>query len=175
VLRALPDNAHVLTTCDASWDTNNSSVCDRQVYHLDGSVVTQQAPAAAGETIYVLLYGLGRTDPNVATGQASSAGVAITDPVPNFRRLTLGIVTHFVNSLSSTPRTTFNPDTANASFVPVTSASLLSGQIGIYQVSFTIPAVTESNIPCIGAVRSNSILLVTTSQGVESIALCVQR
>ena len=28
-LQPVPDNAHVLTTCDASWDTSNSSICDR--------------------------------------------------------------------------------------------------------------------------------------------------
>jgi len=174
-LQPLPDNAHVLTTCDASWDTRTSSVCDRQVYHLDGSVVTQQAPAAIGETLYVLFYGLGRTDPAVATGKASPAEAAITDLIPNLPRVTLGIFTNFVNALSSARRIPFNPETSRASFVPIGSASLLAGQIGTYKLSFTIPAANEAIIPCGGEVRSNSIVLATTSQGVEGISLCVQQ
>ena len=36
-LQPLPDNGHVLTSCDTLWDTSTSSVCDRQVFHADGS------------------------------------------------------------------------------------------------------------------------------------------
>ena len=32
-LQPVPDNAHVLTTCDASWETSNPSICERQVFH----------------------------------------------------------------------------------------------------------------------------------------------
>jgi len=74
----------VLTTCDASWDTSTSSVCDRQVFHSDGSVVTRNAPAKADETLYVLSYGLGRTDPVVETGHPSPEGALMTDLIPNW-------------------------------------------------------------------------------------------
>jgi hypothetical protein len=174
-LQPLPDNGHVLTTCDASWDTSNSSVCDRQVFHPDGSVVTRDAPAKAGETLYLLSYGLGRTDPIVETGHPSPDGALVTDPIPNFPRLTLGIVTNFLNALSSAPRTAFNPDSANATPLPITTASLLSDQIGIYKVSFALPIAKDPIIPCDGDVKSNGLLLVTTSQGVETIRLCVQQ
>ena len=174
-LQPVPDNGHVLTTCDASWDTSSSSVCDRQVFHPDGSPVTQNAPAQAGETLNVLLYGLGRTDPMVQTGRPSPDGAVITDLIPNFPRVTLGIVTNFVNALSSAPPTAFNPETANAIPFPITSASLLSDQIGIYKLSFTLPGLKDPVIPCGGDRRSNSILFVTTSQHVEAIGLCVQQ
>jgi hypothetical protein len=174
-LQPLPDNGHVLTTCDASWDTSSSSVCDRQVFHLDGSLVTPEAPAQAGETLYVPLYGLGRTYPMVQTGRPSPDGAVITDLIPNSPRVTLGMVTNFVNGLSSAPRTAFNPETANETPLPTTGASLLSNQIGIYKVSFTLPILKDPIIPCGGDARSNSLLLVTTSQGVEAIGLCVQR
>lgn len=173
-LQPLPDNGHVLTTCDASWDTSTSSVCDRQLYHSDGSVVTRDAPAKAGETTSVLFYGLGRTDPMAATGQPSPDGTVLTDWIPGSPRVTLGMVTNFVNVLSSTPRTAFNPEAANATALPITAASLVSGQIGIYKVSFTLPTPMDPIIPCDGDVRSNSLLLVTTSQGVEGIGLCLQ-
>ena len=89
--------------------------------------------------------------------------------------MSLGIVTNFLNVLSSAPRPWFNPDTAGASFVPITSASLVAGQIGIYQVSFTIPPVKDAIIPCSADVKSNSLLIATTSQGAEGIGLCVQQ
>jgi len=168
------DNGHVPTTCDVSWDTSGSSVCDRQVFHSDGSLVTRDAPVQAGETLYVLLYGLGRTYPVVQTGHPSSGGAVITDLIPNSPRVTLGIVTNFVNALSSAPRTPFNPETANATALPITAASLLSDQIGIYKVSFTLPTLKDPLIPCGGDVRSNSLMFVTTSQGVEAIGLRVQ-
>ena len=173
-LQPLPDNAHVLTTCDASWDTSSSSVCDRQVFHSDGSVVTRDAPAQAGETLSVRLYGLGRTNPIVQTGRPSPDGAAITDLVPGTPRVALGMVTNFVNAPSSAPRTAFSPETANATALPITTATLLPGQIGIYQVSFTLPVPKDAIVPCGGDVRSNSLLFVTTSQGVEAIGLCVQ-
>ena len=65
------------TTCDASWDTSNSNICDRQVFHADGSVVTRDAPARVNETLYALFYGLGRTDPLVKTGQPSPEGAVL--------------------------------------------------------------------------------------------------
>ena len=174
-LQPLPDNGHVLTTCDASWDTSNSSICDRQVFHPDGSVVTRNAPAKAGETVYVLSYGLGRTAPVVETGHPSPDGAVITDLIPNSPRVALGMVTNFVNALSSAPRAAFNPEAPNATPLPITAASLVSNQIGIYKVSFTLPIPKDPIIPCDGDVRSNSLLLVTTSEGVEAIGLCVQQ
>ncbi|HTS31053.1 MAG TPA: hypothetical protein VMH81_34515 [Bryobacteraceae bacterium] len=174
-LQPLPDNAHVLTNCDAVWDTNGSSVCDRQVYHADGSMVTPAAPAKSGETLFLLSYGLGRTDPMVPTGHASPEGVALSDLLPNHPRVTLGIAMNFVNALSSAPRTGFNSQADNAIPVPITSASLVAGQVGTYKVSFSVPAPTDSIIPCGGDVKSNSLLLVTTSQGVEGIGLCLQQ
>lgn len=174
-LQPVPDNGHVLTTCDASWDTSSSSVCDRQVFHPDGSLVTPDAPAKAGETLYVLLYGLGRTNPMVQTGRPSPDGAVITELTPNSPRVTLRIVTNFVNALSSAPLTAFTPETANATPLPVAAASLLSDQIGIYKVSFTLPGVQDPIIPCGGDGKSNTLLFVTTSQRVESIGLCVQQ
>jgi hypothetical protein len=174
-LQPLPDNGHVLTTCDASWDTSTSSVCDRQVFHADGSVVTQSAPARAGEPLYVLSYGLGRTNPVVETGRPSPDGAVITDPIPNSPRVTLGLVTNFLNALNSAPRVAFDPQASHSTPLPITTASLLSQQIGIYQVGFTLPIPKDAVIPCGGDVKSNSVLEVMTSQGAEAIGLCVQQ
>ena len=138
-------------------------------------MVTQNAPAKAGETLYVLSYGLGRTDPAVKTGHPSPDGAVITDLVPNSPRVALGLVPNFANALSSAPRAAFNPAVPNAIPLPITAASLLSQQIGIYRLSFILPIPKDPLIPCDGDIRSNSILLVTTSQGVETIGFCIQQ
>jgi hypothetical protein len=125
----------------------------------------EAAPASAGETVYVLYYGLGRTDLAVPIGQLSHAGVSATELTTDHPRLTLGIEAKFLNALSSRPRLLFNPEMAKTTPVPITSAVLVPGQIGIYQVSFTIPAPSDALIPCGGEVRSTSLLLASTSQG----------
>ena len=174
-MQPIPDNGHILTTCDATWDTATPpEFCARQVYHSDGSLVTPTAPAHPGETLFLLYYGLGRTDQAVPTGQVAPSGAGITELIPDHPRVTLGIETNFLNALSSSPRLPANPDTANATSVPVVSGFLQPGQVGIYQVNFTIPTVQGSIMDCGGEVRSNSILLATTSQGVEAVALCVE-
>jgi len=58
------------------------------------------------------------------------------------------MVTNFVNALSSSPRAAFNPETPSATPVPITAASLLSKQIGIYRLSFTLPIPMDPIIPC---------------------------
>jgi hypothetical protein len=89
--------------------------------------------------------------------------------------VTLGIEPNFLNAVSSSPRATINTRTAYANPVTITSSSLQSGQIGVYQVSFTVPAPNVPLLPCINGVRSNSLLFATTSQGVESMAICIHQ
>jgi hypothetical protein len=42
-------------------------------------------------------------------------------------------------------------------------------------VTFTLRGIQDPIIPCGGDRRSNSLLLVATSEGVEAIGLCVQQ
>ena len=123
----------------------------------------------------VLSYGLGATASPVLTGQISPAGVATTELLPGYPRVTAAIESNFLNASRSLPRMTFNPEIAKTIPAPIASASLLAGEVGIYQVNFTIPASNDPIIPCDSTVLSNSLLLVGTSQGVEGIALCVQQ
>ena len=41
------DTAHVLTSCDLTWDTNWASSCSRVAFHPDGSQYHRQVPGAA--------------------------------------------------------------------------------------------------------------------------------
>src|SRR5262249_48426112 len=67
-LRIVPDNAHVLTSCDLVWDTNSDSVCSRVVFHQNGAMVDSNAPVDLGETVLVYAFGLGQTIPAATTG-----------------------------------------------------------------------------------------------------------
>jgi uncharacterized protein (TIGR03437 family) len=83
-------------------------------YHSNGSAVTEAAPAAPGESIYLLGAGLGATDIPVADG-------AISPSMPP------------ANALDQ-PSVTVNNEQATVTF-----AGLQPGTVGIYQVTFTVP------------------------------------
>jgi uncharacterized protein (TIGR03437 family) len=87
--------------------------------HGDGSAVTPDSPAAIGETITVLVAGLGDVLPAIADGSAGTSGSA-----------------------------TFNTIFAGVGSVPATnvSAGLAPNLVGYYQVMLTIPSgVTAGN------------------------------
>ena len=169
----VPDNAHVLTTCDASWDTSPSSVCNRQVYHADGTPVDEKSPAGPGETVKVYAYGLGTTDPQVPSGVESPSGAAVTDLLGS-PRVTAPFQLNFLNALSSGPRLQNVGFSADTPVLPVTPAALAPGQIGAYQLNVSLPLSLSSYFLCGGEVHTNAILTIRTSQGSEGISLCVQ-
>ena len=171
-LQPVPDNAHVLTNCDLSWDNKPDSICNRQVYHADGTPADENAPAKGGETVTVYVYGLGQTSPAAITGAASPSGTAITG-VQGYPRVDAPFQRNFLNALSSAPRTYTAPP-ADAVILPVTAAGLVPGQIGLYQLSIPLPLPLSSFYPCGDDVHSNATLSIRTSQGSEGIALCVQ-
>jgi uncharacterized protein (TIGR03437 family) len=78
----------------------------------------------------------------------------------------------FLNALSSTPRT-LTDTPRGADILPVIFAGLVAGQVGMYQLNIRLPSPLSS-YPCGGDVHSNAILTITTLQGTEEIALCVQ-
>ncbi len=170
-LQPLPDNGHVLTNCDVSWDTRPESVCNRQVYHADGAPADEKAPAKGGETILVYAYGLGKTTATVATGVLSPPDAVLTDLVGH-PRVWAEFQKDFLNALSSTPRMLVYGPTGN-DFLPVMFAGLVPGQVGMYQLNIRLPPLA-SPYPCGGDVHSNAVLTVTTLQGTEGIALCIQ-
>ena len=164
------DNAHVLTTCDLQADPQAGISCDRMAFHRNNTPADAASPAAKGETIGVLLYGLGQTSPAAVTGEGALPGYFVTDlfGVP---RVTASF-TPFVNALASTPRSGHAPDTSEVS-ATITQASLLAGKVGLYELAITVPDSLTPPIACGGTVRSNYILSVNTSQGTERIPICI--
>jgi len=71
-LFAVPDNWHILTTCDAFPPQRSFGTgCNSIVTHSDGSPVAADSPARVGETIVIYAVGLGRTNPQVRSGVAT--------------------------------------------------------------------------------------------------------
>ena len=168
LVRPIRDNAHVITSCDLTWDTNPASVCGRMAFHANGTEVSETEPAQRGETITIYAYGLGITSPRVPTGTASPAGTALLDAVMRQIKASFVILLNAAPALPRYPETD-NPNEANST----TFAGLSPGQVGLYQINVRVPEDLPVPLPCGGQTRSNTLVKVATSQGVENVAICV--
>src|SRR5579872_1810308 len=130
-LQPVPDNAHLVTSCDLSWDTKSTSTCNRSVYHADGTLVTADNPAMRGETVVVYAFGLGKAATSIWTGDVSPAGAALAGSPESHVKAIFG---NTANALSYVPRSTFYMD-PNAAASPVAAVGLTRGQIGLYQIN----------------------------------------
>lgn len=166
----VPDNAHVLTNCDVQAHSQPGTGCGRMAFHRDSTPTDAASPATKGETIAVLLYGLGQTSPAAVTGEGALPGYALTDLFGAPR--VSALFTPFVNSLASTPRSFYAPGPDDVQAV-IAQSGLQAGKVGVYEVAVTVPPSLTPPIPCGGTVRSNYILSISTSQGTERIPLCV--
>jgi len=88
-------------------------------------------------------------------------------------RLAAALLKDFLNTSSSSPRA-FADSRTLGDVIPIAYAGLMPGGVGVYQVNITLPQDLTS-YPCVGDVHSNSVLNVTSLQGTESIALCIQQ
>jgi len=171
-VQPIPDNAHVLTTCDLSWDTAGTSVCDRQAYHADGRVVSVDVPAATGETIVVFAYGLGMASLDVPAGTVSPEGAVLAEVNTRVK----ASFSPFLNTVSSAQRL-FLTDQNNLPSSPIEFGGLTPGQIGLYQLNIPIPPSFTPAQPCgalNGFVKSNTQIVITTIQGSEGFGICVR-
>jgi hypothetical protein len=78
-ITSVADKFHVLNTCDAFLflPTNRIGGCNAVVTHDDGTVVTLDSPAKAGEVVVIYAFGLGATTATPKTGQASPTPAAV--------------------------------------------------------------------------------------------------
>jgi uncharacterized protein (TIGR03437 family) len=166
----VPDNAHVLTTCDAEEDNQASNSCDRVAFHGDGTPVNAGSPTSSNETITVRVYGLGQTSPAATTGAAAQPGYVLTDVLGSPR--VRASLTPFVNAIASASWQGSSP-VLDETPATITAGGLEGGSVGIYQLSVALPKGLSPVVPCGGSVRSNYVLNVITSQGVELIPMCI--
>ena len=171
-LQPVPDNAHVLTTCDAGEDYQASDSCDRLAFHGDTTPVNAGSPAYSGETVTVRLYGLGQTSPAAITGVAAQPGYVLADVLGSPR--VRASLTPFVNAIASAPRQGDSPGLYETP-ATISAVGLEAGSVGVYHLSVALPNGLSPVVPCGGSVRSNYVLNVITSQGVELIPLCIGR
>jgi uncharacterized protein (TIGR03437 family) len=97
-----------------TWDPTSVAIALR----ADGSAVTDQNPAAAGETIDVVAIGLGAVAEHPDNGAAAGGRVGATTELP----------TVLIGGIAADVR----------------SAALIPGLVGMYRVSVTVPVTVSS-------------------------------
>jgi uncharacterized protein (TIGR03437 family) len=178
-LSQIGDNAHILTSCDLTWDTNWFSSCNRVAFHGDGTQITDKSLARPGETIVIYLWGLGLTSPIVPSGVPSPPGVVL-DQVPGFQALRARFLEGPRTSLTAIPPS-YSPEDAADPGSPIDFAGLTPGQIGLYQINVAIPQSFAPATSCGDSIGGQTILanavlhLTTPSVGTQELPFCLQR
>lgn len=134
----LADQVHVLTSCDSFVSGDNraplpGTLCHSIVAHADGTLVSANNPAKAGEEVVVYAVGLGQTSPASVTGQRARKSAPTQESFSldfNFRS----------NAMASKPL----PNAPR----PIYSGST-EGFVGLYQVNLIIPPVPAATPPCV--------------------------
>jgi hypothetical protein len=183
----LADNLHVINICDAfpSPKLTSAAFCIPVVTHADGTLVTFDSPAQAGEEVVIWAYGSGYTSPAVQTGQASPTPAAT---------VASSLYLQFDFRPNATPsRPYINPDT----MVPMPPSALvfvglMSDHVGVYQINVTIPSPIPDVVSCrspfgtpgvttgppafslYNIVQSNLTIDIGANQSFDGAAICVQ-
>jgi len=173
----LTDTVHVLTVCDVQNVIGFlPSPCQAIATHADGTLVSNLAPASAGETIVLYAYGLGPTTPAVSSGQASPTPAPVVLWGPD-----LTIQFDFrPNAGAAIPYRAPNVVAPQALFVGLTP-----GQVGLYQINLKLPDVIPPVPPCsvyfsclgslVGClIQSNLTIDIAGVSSVDGAAICVQ-
>ncbi|MCZ2152723.1 MAG: hypothetical protein LC114_02290 [Bryobacterales bacterium] len=157
------DSIHVLTTCDALTPGPHPP-CRPIVAHADGSLVSESAPAKPGETLVLYAYGLGPTNPAVATGDAARASGA--RPV-----LAVSLLYEFAPFQSADVLAT-----PGMGALPATPSyiGLVEGFVGLYQINFVVGQPSANTPTCGSLYRPNFVLTVVGSAKTDSAAFCVE-
>jgi hypothetical protein len=161
------DWIHVITCADK----DDNSPCGSSasiVTHADGTLVSSQSTAKPGEVVVIYAWGLGPTEPSVATGSLTPTPA----PIPELGGAPLqGVPVRFV----------FGPNAAPSSLheYPASwtaQAFLTPGQVGLYQVNVQLPAVFPSVPPCnpLSGLVSNLTINLLLGASYDAAAICVQ-
>jgi hypothetical protein len=174
---SVADKFHVLNTCDAFLflPTNRIGGCNAVVTHGDGTVVTLDSPAKAGEVVVIYAFGLGATTPTPKTGQASPTPAAVLSSFVYFQ---------FDFRPNATPsRPYLNPLIMAPIQAPV-FVGLTPGQVGLYQINVKLPGTFPAVQGCNGAsttsggsinvVYSNLTIDIAGVSSFDGAAICVQ-
>jgi uncharacterized protein (TIGR03437 family) len=136
--QAEASQVHIVTACSGLFSQppiaqNAGGIpCAPVITHADGSQVTVNSPAVAGEELVAYATGLGQTNPPLTTGRpaaASSPTLATFNLDFNYR----------ANALATKPVSTGS--------VPL-YAGATQGYVGLYQINFIVPQPPAGLQPC---------------------------
>ncbi len=156
-LDPVADRIHILNSCDLISDYPGRA-CVAVVSHPDGSLVDSEHPALIGENLTITMVGLGRPGAAVATGAAAPS------PAPPVEDVLVAFDTG-ANHSPSLP--------AGVSSFPAPDASLRPGAAGIYDVTFTVPALPAGTPACSSEVHSNLTVNIGRTASYDGAAICV--
>lgn len=172
----VPDQIHVLQSCDIGGQTLGTGVCFPIVTHGDGNFVLEaprvpgqpalsNSEAKPGEALVMYAYGLGPVSPVVQAGAVSPKPPAV---------VVSPLQLQFDYRLNAGP----SAPTLNSSFTSTahpTFAGLTPGQVGLYQISFVVPPPPPGTRNCGSPVESNLTISVTAADGqsYSGAAICV--
>jgi uncharacterized protein (TIGR03437 family) len=123
-VQLVPDQVHILQSCDSVVVTNRTSTCQPLIFHGDNSLVTTTSPGKQGETLVAYAVGMG------SAGTGSTNGpVPLQDVIVGFG---------FAEPGRFGPAVLTAPNIAAAAVKPV-YAGMVAGYPGLYQVNFKIP------------------------------------
>ncbi len=156
-LSPVPDRVHILTVCDSVLPGNLGSSqvdglpCQAEVTHTDGGLVSNTAPAKAGEELVAYAVGLGATNPATPSGQPAK------QPTPTVESFTLDFNFH-PNALASKPVFSAGLPAQAPLF-----AGLTPEYPGLYQINFRVPPLPSGVSPCASGAAPVQGGLVTTN------------
>lgn len=134
-----PDRVHILTACDVIVSSTIPAgllqvPCASMITHADGTPVSVNNPAVAGEELVAYATGLGQTNPPLTTGQPAAA----SSPTVSTYNLDFN---YHPNALATNPLPT-------AAVAPFSGAT--KSYIGLYQINFIVPPPPAGLQPCTG-------------------------
>jgi uncharacterized protein (TIGR03437 family) len=157
-LNPVPDSIHLLNSCDAAAGGSPADQCLPMVVHADGSFVTGDHPAAAGETVTMSVAGMGQPLGMTTTGAVATAAIPLD-----------GVSISFDARENAAPS---QPLPSN--WFPASAAQLRPLQVGIYDISFQAPALPSGVAACSNTVRSNLTVNVSRISSFAGVGICVQ-
>jgi uncharacterized protein (TIGR03437 family) len=155
-LEAVPDNIHVVNSCDATLPAA-SQPCQPVIMHADGTVVESKNPATADEILTLNAYGLGRTATKVSTGELSPT------PASTVSEMKLGLA-FGANGSPARPNDDSSP----------LSAVLAPSRVGLYSITFKVPSIPSDLPVCDDSVQSNLTVSVARGSSYDGASICVK-
>jgi uncharacterized protein (TIGR03437 family) len=161
VLNPVLDRIHVLNTCDpAAGLSSPPAHCLPEVARADGSLVSSANPAQPGEVVTVSVVGLG----SLAAGLTVATGAAAPPAGPPVD----GVLVDFDSRVNASPAMLVSSST-----LPIKSAQLKPGSVGIYQIALTVPSLPPGALPCGSTVQSNLTIDIGRTASYDGVGICV--